>query len=89
MSEPDNPSRRRRPPTIDLTAKEVETEQARPSGSEPASAPKSARWTGGGSIVPLAIAALTGVVVAAAIIAALWAAGIIPPSGAPETQRAE
>jgi hypothetical protein len=89
MSEPDSPSPRRRPPTIDLTATEVETEQPRPSGGEPGSAPKSARWTSGGSIAPLAIAALAGVIVAAAIIAALWAAGIIPPAGAPETQRAE
>ena len=86
MSEPDSPSRRRRPPTIDLTAQEVETEQAQPAGGgEGAASQKSARWTVGGPIALPAIAALAGAGVAAAIIAALWAAGIIPPSGAPET----
>ena len=89
MSEPDSPSRRR-PPTIDLTAQEVKTEQARSSaGSEGAASQKSARWTFAGPVTPHAIAALAGAVVTAAIIAALWVAGVIPPSGTAEPQRAE
>jgi len=96
MSEPDSPSRRR-PPTIDLTAQEVKpevkpevkTEQARSSTDSAGTASqKSARWNFGGPIA-LPIAALAGAVVTVAIIAALWAAGIIPPSRAPEPQRAE
>src|ERR1051326_5314231 len=92
MSEPDSPSRRR-PPTIDLTAQEVKPEvkpeQARSSTDTAGTASqKSARWNFGGPIA-LPIAALAGAVVTVAIIAALWAAGIIPPSRAPEPQRAE
>ena len=88
MSDPVSPSRRR-PPTIDLTAEEVETERAQPSGEAPGTSQKSARWNFAGAIAPQAIAALAGAIVAAAIIAALWATGIIPPSHAPEPQRAE
>ena len=93
MSDPDSPSRRR-PPTIDLTAQEVKpevkAEQARSSTDTAGTASqKSARWNFGGPIALPAIAALAGAVVTVAIIAALWAAGIIPPSRAPESQRAE
>ena len=88
-SEPDSPSRRR-PPTIDLTAQEVKPEAARSSaGAEGAASQKSARWNFRGAIAPQAIAALVGAIAAAAIIAALWAAGIIPPSRTPETQQAQ
>ncbi len=87
--EPDSPSRRR-PPTIDLTAQEVKPEAARSSaGAEGAASQKSARWNFRGAIAPQAIAALVGAIAAAAIIAALWAAGIIPPSRTPETQQAQ
>jgi hypothetical protein len=89
MSEPDSPSRRR-PPTIDLTAQEVKTEQAHASaGGEGATSQKSTRGNFAGPIAPQAIAAIAGAVVAAAIIAALWAAGLIPASQGPETQRAD
>jgi hypothetical protein len=79
MSDPDNPSRRR-PPTIDLTAQEVETEQAPPSGGgAPGAARPSARWSFfAGAPASQAIAAGAGAVIAAAIIAILWSAGIIP-----------
>jgi hypothetical protein len=79
MSDPENPSRRR-PPTINLTAQEVETEQARPPGDgEPGTARKSARWNFVGLTMSQAIAATAGAVVAAAVIAILWSAGVIPP----------
>ncbi len=79
MSEPDSPSRRR-PPTIDLTAQEIETERSPPSGDrERATAQKSARWNFfAGRLAPPAIAAGAGALVTAAIIAVLWGAGIIP-----------
>jgi hypothetical protein len=80
MSDPDSPSRRR-PPTIDLTAQEVETGEARPSGGEPGTAQKSARWNFlAGPTVAHAIAAVAGALIAAAIIAGLWSAGVIPSS---------
>jgi hypothetical protein len=77
MSDPDNPSRRR-PPTIDLTAQEVETEAARPSDGAPGAAQKSTRWNFARGTASQAIAAAAGAVIAAAIIAILWSAGIIP-----------
>lgn len=77
MSDPANPSRRR-PPTIDLTAQEVETEAARPSDGAPGTAQKSTRRNFAGPTLSQAIAAGAGAVIAAAIIAVLWSAGIIP-----------
>jgi hypothetical protein len=79
MSDPDSPSRRR-PPTIDLTAQEVETEAARPSGgSASGTAAKSARWNFAGlAAASHAIAAMAGGVIVAAVVATLWAVGIIP-----------
>jgi hypothetical protein len=77
MSDPDNPSRRR-PPTIDLTAQEVETEAAGPSDGGPGPAQKSTRRNFAGPTVSQAIATGAGAVIAAAIIAGLWGAGIIP-----------
>jgi hypothetical protein len=88
MSEPDSSSPRRRPPTIDLTAEEVQTEQAQPAGGDAGAAQKAASRNRGGPIAPSAIAALAGAVAALAVIAALWAAGVIPPSRAPEPQQA-
>jgi hypothetical protein len=77
MSDPDNPSRRR-PPTIDLTAQEVETEAAHPSDGAPGTAQKSTRRNFAGPTASQAVAAGAGAVIAAAIIAVLWSAGIIP-----------
>jgi hypothetical protein len=77
MSDPDNPSRRR-PPTIDLTAQEVETEVAGPSDGAPGTAQRSTRRNFAGPTASQAIAAGAGAVIAAAIIAVLWSAGIIP-----------
>lgn len=77
MSDPDNPSRRR-PPTIDLTAQEVETEAAGPSEGAPGTAQKSTRRNFAGPTASQAIAAAAGALIAAAIIAILWSAGIIP-----------
>jgi hypothetical protein len=80
MSDPDSPSGRR-PPTIDLTAQEVETGEARPSGGEPGTARKSARWNFfAGPTIAHVIAAGAGALIAAAIIAGLWSAGVIPSS---------
>jgi len=77
MSDPDNPSRRR-PPTIDLTAQEVETEAARPSGGARGTAQKSARWNFAGPIASQVIAAAAGGIIVAAVVAILWGVGIIP-----------
>jgi hypothetical protein len=79
MSDPDNPSRRR-PPTIDLTAQEVETEAeaARPSGSARGTAQKSARWNFAVPTASQSIAAVAGGAIVAAVVAILWGVGIIP-----------
>jgi hypothetical protein len=83
MSEPDNTSRRR-PPTIDLTAQEVDgqpagsTEQAAPSAS---SAP-----TSGGHGLRYAAGIVLGVIIAAAVVAGLWVAGLVPPRQMPVAQ---
>ncbi len=87
MSDPNSPPRRR-PPTIDLTAQEVETEQAQPSsGGERGTAQKSARWNFADLTASHAIAAVAGAVIVAAVVAILWGAGIIPPgNGLPPPQ---
>ncbi len=77
MSDSDSPSRRR-PPTIDLTAQEVETEAARPSDGARGTAQKSTRWNFAGPTASQAIAAGAGAVIAATIIAILWSTGVIP-----------
>jgi hypothetical protein len=83
-SEPD--SNRRRPPTIDLTAKEVETapdeatatassngQQGGPGSSSPFSA----------RALPYAVGAAVGAVVVAAIVAGVWALGWVPAREVP------
>jgi len=83
MSEPDS-TPHRRPPTIDLTAKEVETEQtASPANNDAADATGAA--AGGRdsrnffvSARPYAIGGVAGVIAAAAVIAGLWTAGFGP-----------
>jgi hypothetical protein len=86
---------RRRPPTIDLTAKEVETEQpSQPSaGPEPGGDRSQAGGAGGhawrnftGPMQAYAMAAAAGGVAVAAIIVGLWFAGLAPSrSPAPAT----
>jgi hypothetical protein len=80
-SEPDSTSRRR-PPTIDLTATEVETqtpEQQAEQGND--------KTRGGlnfdARLVAPAFAAIAGAVLTAALGVGLWLAGIIPPQSAP------
>jgi hypothetical protein len=87
MSEPDS-TQRRRPPTIDLTAKEVETEPTGPAqdsaqDSAAAGAPEAAatKQSGGASrsrFGPYAVGIVVGAIVVAAIIAGFWYAGLIP-----------
>ena len=89
-SEPDS-TPRRRPPTIDLTAKEVETERpSQPSaGPEPTGdqaahhdgAGRRAWWNVAGMAQPHAMAAAGGAIVTAAILAGLWLAGLAPSRG--------
>jgi hypothetical protein len=84
-SEPDS-TPRRRPPTIDLTAKEVETgpgtsaqDSAAP-GSAKAGATRATRNPGG---VPYVIGAVVGAVVVAAIVVGIWIGGFVPVREAP------
>jgi hypothetical protein len=84
-SEPDS-TPRRRPPTIDLTAKEVETgpgtsaqDSAAP-GSAKAGATRATRNPGA---VPYVIGAVVGAVVVAAIVVGIWIGGFVPVREAP------
>jgi hypothetical protein len=86
-SEPDS-TPRRRPPTIDLTAKEVETspgtsaqESAAPESTK-AGASRAGRNSAGGAI-PYVIGAVGGAIVVAAIIAGIWIGGLVPVREAP------
>jgi len=90
-SEPDS-TPRRRPPTIDLTAKEVETDTPTDDsgGSGPAGDRTRQEGTGNppgsssaGLRAPYAVAALAGAIVAAAIMAGLWVGGYVPSRAAP------
>ena len=88
-SEPDSTSRRR-PPTIELTATEVEAEKkasaqeagvadAEKDGSSSGHAPESApRGSSGGRFAAHAIGAVIGAVLVGAILAALWIGGLVP-----------
>ena len=79
-SEPDsNP--RRRPPTIDLTAKEVESA----SGETPAGAASAGQNDGAGpntrpagAALPYVIGGVVGAVIVAAIVAGIWVSGLVP-----------
>jgi hypothetical protein len=82
MSEPDS-TPRRRPPTIDLTAKEVETEATastqNATGADASAAPASA--DGGrrrARARPYVIGILAGAAAVAAIVAGVWLAGLVP-----------
>ncbi len=86
-SEPDS-TPRRRPPTIDLTAKEVETasgastQESAAAESTKAGKTHAGRNSSGGAI-PYVIGALVGAIVVAAIIAGIWFGGWVPMSEAP------
>ena len=92
-SGPDS-SPRRRPPTIDLTATEIETEKPgsdaaggtaadtereKPQGADD----RRAERTFGGRMLPHAIGALVGAIVMAVIVFGLWSAGVLPSGTAP------
>jgi len=86
MSEPDS-TPRRRPPTIDLTAKEIEAEAtaspqnaAASDGANDRSAAAHASGERGGGFHarPYAIGVVLGAVAAGAVIAGIWAAGLVP-----------
>jgi hypothetical protein len=100
MSDPDS-AQRRRPPTIDLTAKEVET--GRPADgaeSSTASAASADNSTGQGSPsehgsspapgrkTPYIVGGLIGAAAGAAIIVGLWFAGLAPQGWSAAPQRA-
>jgi hypothetical protein len=85
MSEADSTSRRR-PPTIDLTAKEVEAAKPDPNpaadaeqaASAPEAAPSPRPGSSSGRAMSYVIGIGLGAVGAAAIAAALWYAGLVP-----------
>jgi hypothetical protein len=100
MSDPDS-AQRRRPPTIDLTAQEVETARpgdgAESSAASAASADNSTRQGGAnerGSSpaprrrTPYIVSGLIGAAAAAAIIVGLWLAGLAPQGWSAAPQRA-
>jgi hypothetical protein len=103
-SEPDS-TPRRRPPTIDLTATEVDAETAaasQPGTSEPATAnarPDTGQQTGGPapsrprssikSAVAGIIAGAAGAIAVVAIGAGLWFGGYVPPGLLPVSPRAQ
>jgi len=88
-SEPDS-TPRRRPPTIDLTAKEVEPEtpsstqesaadaaEDRTTHKEPPGEPNHSNFLA--RVSPYAVGALVGAVVLGAIMAGFWMVGVFPP----------
>jgi hypothetical protein len=99
MSDTDS-AERRRPPTIDLTAQEVETERAADTNESAAASAASADGPARGGadardagrsprwIVPYVFAGLIGAIGAAAVIAGLWLAGLAPPRGSASPQSA-
>jgi hypothetical protein len=101
MSDPDS-AQRRRPPTIDLTAQEVETDRPADANESAAASAASAdgRAQGGATardagrsprrILPYVFAGLIGAIGAAGAIAGLWLAGLAPPrvSASPQSAAA-
>ena len=102
MSEPDS-TPRRRPPTIDLTAKEVEpetpssTQESAADAAEDLTMHKEAPGEPNHSnflarVSPYAVGALVGAIVLGAIMAGFWMVGVIPPqqtAAAPGAQGAK
>lgn len=85
--EPDSTSRRR-PPTIDLTAKEVGTapgDSAQESGGPDPSKDNVAGGdrTRAGGVMPYVSGAVVGAIVVAAVVGAVWIAGLVPAREAP------
>ncbi len=83
-SEPDS-TPRRRPPTIDLTAQEIETERQAGSTQDAAAADAVKDHVAGnapggriGRAKPYAFGAVAGAIAVAAILAGLWLAGLVP-----------
>lgn len=92
-SEPDS-TPRRRPPTIDLTATEIETEEAAGESGGTAQAGNSsddqaharAGRNPGGGFGPYFIGSLGGAIVVTAVVVGLWLAGVVPArNSAPAT----
>ena len=88
-SEPDS-TPRRRPPTIDLTAKEVEPEtpssmqESAADAAEDRAAPKEAAGARKNpnfpaSVKPYAVGTVVGAIVLGAILAGFWMVGVVPP----------
>jgi len=91
MSEADS-TPRRRPPTIDLTAKEVETEQPASASQSTEAATAAAGMAGAAHLLvraqPYAVGIAIGAVAVGAIVAGFWIAGFGPvhePPAAPPT----
>jgi len=86
MTSESDSSQRRRPPTIDLTAKEVETApgeapaDAAPAGQKDGPAPRSRL---AGRVLPYVVGAAAGAAVMAAIIGGAWIAGWVPSQQGP------
>jgi hypothetical protein len=95
MTSDANSTPRRRPPTIDLTAKEVETERPpQTSGGPQAGTDRAPEGDAAGPRLPwgladppksYALAAAAGAVATAAIIAGFWFVGFAPGRGGPPT----
>jgi len=82
MSEPDN-NPGRRPPTIELTATEIEQPASTPdAGAGQSDTPGAATGKSRGRLASHAVSAAIGAVAAAAAVAGLWLAGL-PPSRQP------
>ncbi len=85
-SEPDS-TPRRRPPTIDLTAKEVET--APGASAQDSAAPELAKagatraTRNPGGAIPYVIGAVVGALVVAAMVVGIWIGGFVPVREAP------
>ncbi|MGB7100232.1 MAG: hypothetical protein WBD95_15895 [Xanthobacteraceae bacterium] len=86
-SEPDS-TPRRRPPTIDLTAKEVDAAPGN-SAQESGAAGQSKDGEGGGDrtraggVMPYVAGAVAGAITVAALVAGIWIAGLVPAREAP------
>lgn len=78
MSEPDS-TPRRRPPTIDLTAQEVEAEtKASTADSAGADAATGGGREGRSRVQPYAVGIVVGAIAVAVVVVGLWLAGLVP-----------
>src|SRR5579872_6660530 len=92
MSDSDS-AQRRRPPTIDLTAQEVEASRPANESESPTASAAEPESPGQGQTsdqaagraprrtVPYIVSGLIGAVVVAAAVAVLWFIGLVPPRG--------